>query len=255
LGVSRTNAGRAAIPGAKNATPRTHQRVNPRALGRSFGILVGKGSISGSLSSGEQQSLREASVRRLSSQKQFHTHSRPQRSLFLSQAKQHRVTQANDHSFFWVFRIGPPPTHGQGVGSNQTKHHQHLTALGPRPCSTHIPSGPPCWGPLHRLALILVATASSWAFLVPLRCGQAAAVGWDASDRWNREDGLPTPHRVAPRPGTTRPARIAPRLGSLESGGWPPNPNRGRSPGQARHAQPGSPLLGPQSRRKAQCPL
>jgi hypothetical protein len=210
LGVSRTNAGRAAIPGAKNATPRTHQRVNPRALGRSFGILVGKGSISGSLSSGEQQSLREASVRRLSSQKQFHTHSRPQRSLFLSQAKQHRVTQANDHSFFWVFRIGPPPTHGQGVGSNQTKHHQHLTALGPRPCSTHIPSGPPCWGPLHRLALILVATASSWAFLVPLRCGQAAAVGWDASDRWNREDGLPTPHRVAPPAGHDTPSQDRP---------------------------------------------
>ena len=167
--------------------------------------------------------------------------------------------------------MDPHPTHGQGVGSNQTKHHQHLTALGPQPCSTHIPSGPPCWGPLHRLALIIDWTVQTLLhsascavcrcrclFLgIPRssRCGQAAAVGWDASDHWNREDGLPTLTEVAPpaghdtpsqdrpppritgigrmasqpsprslpRPGTTRPARIA-ALGSSESqkGAMPP---------------------------------
>ena len=187
--------------------------------------------------------------------------------------------------------MDPHPTHGQGVGSNQTKHHQHLTALGPQPCSTHIPSGPPCWGPLHRLALIIdwtVQTLLHSASCAVCRCrclflgiprslgilcrlplplpllghssflsvwtSSSCRVGCLGSLEIGRMASQPLTEWL-PRPGTTRPARIAPRLGSLESGGWPPNPHRGRSPGRARHAQPGSPLLGPQSRRKAQCPL
>ena len=174
-------------------------------------------------------------------------------------------------SFFWS--LGLDPTHPSPRCRQQpNKAPSTLTALGPQPCSTHIPSGPPCWGPLHRLALIIDWTVQTLLhsascavcrcrclFLgIPRssRCGQAAAVGWDASDHW-KSGGWPPNPSPSGSPGRARHAQPGspPASDHWNREDGLPTPHRGRSPGQARHAQPGSPLLGPQSRRKAQRPL